>query len=151
MEIEPGAIGRGEGFSLISNLGTSSIPFIENMTIGAGQVISAGPATLKMTLKDIWGRTWQQSIRTAFPDLPPILLPVKNFIMTITYEILKDGNQIYEWHSYEDVKIHLHIKLLNNYPKYFEIIRCKENQIKFVPFFLREEYRREYEKKILII
>ena len=147
LETDPGAVGRGEGFSLISNLGTSSIPFIEYMTVGTGQVIPAGPATSRMTWKDVWGRTWQQPIRTAFPDIPPIPPPVKNFMMTTTYEIIKGNNQIYEWPSDENVKIHLHIKLLNNYPKYFEITRCKENQIKFVPFFLKEEHHREYENK----
>ena len=72
-------------------------------------------------------------IRSLFPDVPPIPPPLKNFMMTITYEILKDGKQRYEWPSDENTQIHLHIKLLNNYPKYFEITRCKENEIQFVP------------------
>ena len=69
LETDPGAVGRGDGFSLISNLGTSSIPFIEYMTVGTGQVIPAGPTTSRMSWKDVWGRTWQQPIRSAFPDI----------------------------------------------------------------------------------
>ena len=142
---DPGLQGSGGGFSLISNLGISSIPFIEYMTVGKGQVIPAGPATSRMTWKDIWGRTWQQPLRSVFPDIPPIPPPLKNFMMSTTYEVVRYGQQIYEWPSDENnILIHLHIKLLNNYPKYFEITRCKENQIRYVPSYLQEDHNREY-------
>jgi len=42
---------------MISNLGISSIPFIEYMTVGKGQVISSGTSTARATWKDVWGRT----------------------------------------------------------------------------------------------
>ena len=67
--------------------------------------------------------------------------------MTTTYELLKGNEQIYEWPSDENVKIHLHIKLLNNYPKYFEITRCNANRIRYTPFYLDEDHYREYENK----
>lgn len=140
----PGVTGSTGGFSIISNLGISSIPFIEYVTVGKGQVIPAGTSTARATWKDIWGRTWHQPIRSLFPDVPPIPPPLKNFMMSTTYEILKGENQIYEWNSDEEVYIHLHIKLLNNYPKYFEITRCKENEILFVPKTVDEEHDRVY-------
>ena len=143
-ESDAGVQGNGGGFSLISNLGISSIPFIEYMNVGKGQVIPAGPSTSRMSWRDIWGRTWQQPLRSVFPDIPPIPPPVKNFMMTTTFEVVRNNKQIYEWPSDEDVLIHLHIKLLNNYPKYFEITRCKENQIRFVPYILNEDHSREY-------
>ena len=143
-QTHPGLTGNGVGFALISNLGISSIPFIEYMTVGRGQVIPAGTSTARATWKDIWGRTWHQPIRSLFPDVPPIPPPLKNFMMSTTYEILRNGKQIYEWPSDEKAQIHLHIKLLNNYPKYFEITRCKENEIKFVPTKLSENHDRVY-------
>ena len=68
-------------------------------------------------------------------------------MMITTYEILQDGKQIYEWPSDENALIHLHVKLLNNYPKYFEITRCEKNQILFVPNSLGEYHDRAYEAK----
>ena len=144
-EHDPGVNGNGDGFSFISNLGISSIPFIEYMSVGKGQVIPAGPSTSRVSWRDVWGRVWQQPLRSLFPDIPPVPPPLKNFMMTTTYEIIRnDKEQIYEWPSDENVKIHLQIKLLNNYPKYFEITRCKENQIRFVPFKFTEGHSREY-------
>ena len=143
-EKKPGVVGRTVGFAIISNLGTSSIPFIEYVTVGKGQVIPAGTSTARATWKDIWGRTWHQPIRSLFPDVPPVPPPLKNFMMSTTYEILKGGKQIYEWPSDEDTQIHLHVKLLNNYPKYFEITRCKENEILFIPKNIEEKHDREY-------
>ena len=143
-QTSPGLVGNGIGFSLISNLGTSSIPFIEYLTVGKGQVIPSGSSTSRIGWKDIWGRTWYQPLRSLFPDVPPIPPPLKNFMMTTTYEIVQNGKQIYEWPSDENAKIRLHIKLLNNYPKYFEITRCQENQIRYVPKEVGDDYSRVY-------
>ena len=146
-QTDTGVQGNGNGFSFMTNLGTSSIPFLEYLKAGKGQVIPAGPSTSRVTWKDIWGRTWQQPLRTLFPDVPPIPPPLKNFYMTTTFEIIRKDTQIYEWISDEDVLIHLHIKLLNNYPKYFEITRCKENEIRYVPNSYFESYDRVYANK----
>ena len=146
-ETKPGIVGNGGGFSMISNLGTSSIPFIEYLTVGRGQLIPSGTSTSRVTWKDIWGRTWHQPLRTVFPDVPPVPSPLKNFMMTTTYEILQNGEQIYEWPSDENAQIHLHIKLLNNYQKYFEITRCVKNQIRFVPKAINEYHNREFSAK----
>jgi hypothetical protein len=119
------------------------------MTVGAGQVIPAGTTTSRVSWKDIWGRTWHQPLRSVFPDIPVIPPPLKNFMMTTTFELLQGNKQIYEWPSDENVRIHLHVKLLNNYPKYFEITRCKENRIRFTPYKVLEFHSREYENKSL--
>ena len=57
-ETHPGLTGIGGGFSTISNLGISSIPFLEYVTAGSGQVIPAGTSTARASWKDVWGRTW---------------------------------------------------------------------------------------------
>ena len=139
-QTKPGMTGNTGSFSVISNLGISSIPFIEYLTVGRGQVIPAGPSTSRTTWKDVWGRIWHQPLRSVFPDVPPLPGPLKNFMMTTTYEILKEGQQIYEWPSDENAQIHLHIKLLNNYEKFFEITSCDKNQIRFVPTSLGESH-----------
>ena len=146
-ETSPGIVGNYGYFSSISNLGISSIPLIEYLSVGKGQVIPSGISTSRISWKDIWGRTWHQPLRSTFPDICPLPPPVKNFIMTTTYEIFQGGKQIYEWPSDERAQIRLHIKLLNNYQKYFEITRCKENQIRFVPRNLEEDHSREYGNK----
>ena len=64
-------------------------------------------------------------------------------MMSTTFELLRNGKIVTEWNSDEDIQIHLHIKLLNNYDKYFEITRCKENQILYVPEKDTEEHLRE--------
>ena len=117
---------------MISNIGTSSVPFIEYLTLGKKQLIPAGTGTSRTTWLDAWGRGWHQHLGSVFPDVPSSPPPFKNLMMTTTYEILNNNNneQIYEWSSDEAAKIHLHIKLINNYPKYFEITRCQKNQIR---------------------
>ena len=143
-EKRPGLNGNGFAFSSITNLGISSIPFIEYMTVGKGQLIPGSTTTSRVTWKDIWGRIWHQPIRSLFPDYVPIPPPLKNFMMTATYKIIRKNSIIQEWPSDENVKILLKIKLLNNYPKYFEITRCKENKIRFIPKYLNENHEREY-------
>ena len=53
-------------------------------------------------------------------------------MMSTTYEILNKGKIITEWPSDENVQIHLHIKLLSNFYKYFDIIRCKKNELNYM-------------------
>ena len=148
-ERDPGIVANGAGFSLISNIGTSSVPFIEYLTLGKKQLIPAGTGTSRTTWLDAWGRGWHQHLGSVFPDVPSSPPPFKNLMMTTTYEILNNNNneQIYEWSSDEAAKIHLHIKLINNYPKYFEITRCQKNQIRFIPKSLGEYHEREYSAK----
>ena len=57
-ETHPGLTGNGGSFSSISNLRISSIPFLEYITAGSGQVIPAGTSTARASWKDVWGRTW---------------------------------------------------------------------------------------------
>jgi len=51
--------------------------------------------------------------------------------MTTTFEILdKEGNRMLNgWRSNEKVDVHVQMKLLNNYPKWFEVTACKENRV----------------------
>ena len=146
-EKKPGLVGSGTGFSLITNLGISSIPFIEYLTVGKGQIIPGSTSTSRITWKDVWGRTWHQPIRSLFPDSVPIPPPLKNFMMTTTYKLIRNNNIIQEWPSDENIIIQLKVKLLNNYPKYFEITRCKENKIRFIPKELGEGHYRDYTEK----
>ena len=146
-ETKPGITSAAGCYDVISNLGTSSIPFLEYVRVGTGLLIPAGPTTSRVSWKDIWGRTWHQPLRSIFLDIPPIPPPVKNIMMSTTFELLKGDTQIYEWPSDENIKIHLHIKLLSDFPKYFEITRCKENRIRYTPFYSLEDHYREYENK----
>ena len=68
--------------------------------------------------------------------------------MTTTFELLRNGNQILEWPSDENIQIHLHIKLLNNYLKHWDIIRCYKNNIRYIPNELGEVFLNEQREKI---
>jgi len=96
------------GASVCTHIGISSIPFREYVTTGVRQLIPAAPETgilwrrgcyeLVLThnnnssgrveWKDIWGRSWAQPVRSLFVDEAPIPPPLRNFIMTTTFELL---------------------------------------------------------------
>ena len=149
-QTSPGILSEG-GCSFITSLGTSFIPFSEYLRIGNSLLIPGTTSTSRISWKDIWGRIWEQPIRSVFPDIVPIPPPDKNFMMSTTYELLNKGKQILEWPSDENIQIHLHVKLLNNYPKYFEITRCKKNEMRYIPETLSEDiaiiHRRHFENK----
>ena len=117
--------------SMITGLGISWVPFNEYLRVGY-LFIPSTQTTSRIIWKDIWGRTWQQPLRSIFIDEPPIPPQVNNLMMTTTYEVLNKGKIITEWPSDENVQIHLHIKLLNNYLKLFDIISCKENEMNYI-------------------
>jgi len=129
---DPGLQVENGGFATISNIGISSIPFLEYLTVGKGQLIPSASSTSRLEWKDIWGRKWSQPLRSVFPDVPPIPPPLRNFMMTTTYELLKPtGERVLNWISDESLDIRVQIKLLNNYPKYFQITTCKDNEVMY--------------------
>ena len=121
------------GVDSISHLGINPVPFVEYLCTGTAPYSPSAETTSRIKWKDIWGREWYQPLRSTYGDYVIVPPPVKNFVMTTTFEILREGKQIYEWPSDENVQIHLHIKLLNNYLKYWDITRCLKNNIRFVP------------------
>jgi len=128
---DPGIQANSNAFAIISNLGISSIPFIEYVTVGKGQLIPSSPLTARIEWTDIWGRRWSQPLRSLFPDIPPLPGPLRNFMMTTTFELTKAGTKerVLEWNSDESLDIWILIKLWNTYSRYFEITTCKQNQI----------------------
>ena len=126
------------GADAVSHLGINPVPFVEYVTAGKTPYSPSTETTSRIKWKDIWGREWYQPIRSTYGDYVVVPPPVKNFVMTTTFEILRDGKQIMEWPSDENVQIHLHIKLLNNYLKYWEITRCLQNNIRFIPKNIKE-------------
>jgi hypothetical protein len=52
-------------------------------------------------------------------------------MMTQTFELTKKGTteRVLEWDSETEVDLKVQLKLLNNYPKYFEITTCKDNSL----------------------
>ena len=147
---DPGMQAINDGFSVISNIGISSIPFVEYVTTGAGLVIPATPTTSRIEWRDVWNRKWSQPLRTVFPDVAPIPPPLKNFMMSTTFEMIQKDSKgkvvrLLEWPSDEEAQIRIHIKLLNNYQKYFEITRCNENEIDFIPSRVGERHDRIFD------
>ena len=141
----PGVQGINGGFSSISNLGTSSIPMASFVTHGSGLLIPNAPRTARLQWYDIWGRLWMHSLRTVFPDVPPVPSPLMNFAMATTFEVTKTGTttRVLGWDSDETLDVRVQIKLWNPYPKYFEINLCKDNE---VDFWQDQETHYEYER-----
>jgi len=127
---DPGLTLRSGGFSTFSNIGSSSIPFREYLQTGTRQVIPSSPQTSRIDYQDIWTRQWSTPIRTVLPDVPPIPPPLRNFMINTTFEIrdLENGQRYLEWPSDRKAEVLHKIKLLNNYPKYFEPTICESNE-----------------------
>ena len=154
---DPGFQGISGGFSLISNIGTSSVPFAEFLEHGILAVPGVS-STSRLEWNDIWGRKWAQNLRSVYPDIPPIPPGPRNFIMTTTFELItntedpKDQERVIEWQSDESVYIRVQMKMRNTYELYWEPTICKENQIPFIkegpadygnPIFIADEKTKE--------
>ena len=140
---DPGFQGISGGFSLISNIGTSSIPFAEFLE-HEKLAIPGVTSTSRLEWYDIWGRMWAQNLRSVYPDIPPIPPSPLNFIMTTTFELItdtknpEDQTRVIEWQSDESVYIRIQMKMRNTYKLYWEPTFCKENQIPFIKESLSE-------------
>ena len=124
--LNPGLQAPDGGFSLIGNIGTSSIPFADYVSHG-GLMIPSAISTSRIEWEDIWGRHWVQPIRSLFPDVPPLPSPYMDFMMSTTYEIIQDQKRVLEWCSKDEATVRVHIKFFNNYFKYFNLAICKNN------------------------
>ena len=134
---DPGFQGKSGGFSLIHNIGTSSIPFAEFLNHGT-LAIPGVPTTSRLEWTDIWGRRWGQNLRSVYPDIPPIPPVPLSFIMTTTFELItnpskaKDQTRVIEWQSDESVYIRVQMKMRNTYKLYWEPTLCHNNQIPII-------------------
>ena len=150
---DPGFQGISGGFSIISNIGTSSIPFAEFLNHGT-LAIPGVTSTSRLEWHDIWGRMWAQNLRSVYPDIPPIPPGPLNFIMTTTFELItdtknpEDQTRVIEWQSDESVYIRIQMKMRNTYKLYWEPTLCLNNQRPFIkestgdnrnPIFIEED------------
>ena len=128
---EPCIVTKNAGFSTFTHVGTSSVPFREYVSTGTSLQIPAASETGRVEWDDIWGRHFVQNVRSTIFEYPPIPPPLRNFVMTTTFEVLdKSGKRMLGgWRSNEDVDVHVQMKLLNNYPKWFEITDCLANRV----------------------
>ena len=130
----PGFQSTSGGFSLLSNIGTSSIPFAEFLEHGK-LAIPGVISTSRLEWKDIWGRSWAQNLRSVYPDIPPIPPAPLSYIMTTTFELITNDykqERVLEWKSDESVYIRIQMKVRNTYKLYWEPTICKGNQISFM-------------------
>ena len=126
---EPCLVTKAGGFSAVTHIGTSSVPFREYVETGTSLLIPAAPETGRIEWNDMWGRRWVQNVRSTIFEYPPIPPPLRNFVMTTTYEILHGTERTLRWRSKEAVDVRVQMKILNNYPKWFEITNCKANEV----------------------
>jgi len=127
---EPSVVTDQGGFSTFTHVGTSSVPFREYVTTGESLRIPGSAETGRIEWDDIWGRHFVQNVRTTIFEYPPIPPPLRNFEMTTTFELLtKDGKRMTQWRSNQEMDVHVQLKMVNNYPKYFEITGCRANAV----------------------
>eukprot|EP00033_Pygsuia_biforma_P000430 GCRY01000512.1.p1 GENE.GCRY01000512.1~~GCRY01000512.1.p1 ORF type:complete len:2633 (-),score=648.95 GCRY01000512.1:503-8401(-) len=126
----PGLQSQNRGFMWPNCIGVESVPFSEYLSTGDLYIPSAA-TTSRFEWRDIWDRRWAQPVRSVFVDVPPIPPPVRNFMMTTTFEMrdVNTGRRLMEWPSDQEVLVHVEMKFLNNYPKYFEITNCEDNAV----------------------
>lgn len=127
---KPGIQTINGGAAVLSNIGTSFIPFADYVTHGSGLLIPGAVHTSRIEWIDVWGREWVQNVRSLYPDVPPVPAPLKSFMMSTTFEILaNDGKtRLLEWPSDEEAYVRVQLKFINNYEKYFIPTICKLNQ-----------------------
>ena len=134
----PGFQSASSGFSLLANIGTSSVPFAEFLEHGK-LAVPGVVSTSRIEWSDIWGRKWSQNMRSVYPDIP-VLPPVPlSFIMTTTYELITDDEKqerVLEWQSDESVYIRVQMKVRNTYKLYWEPTICNNNKKPF----MKEKY-----------
>ena len=63
-------------------------------------------------------------------------------MMATTFALLRNDQIVTERNSDGDIQIYIHVKLLNNYQRYFEITRCETNQILLISETLTEDHSR---------
>lgn len=103
---EPCLVTLNGGFSTVTHIGTSSVPFREYLTTGTSLMIPAAPETGRIEWTDLWGRRWIQNVRSTIFEYPPIPPPLRNFVMTTTFEILNpSGTRLLDWRSEDTVDV----------------------------------------------
>ena len=130
----PGFQSSSSGFSLLANLGTSSIPFAEYLEHGKLSIPGV-VSTSRIEWSDIWGRKWSQNLRSVYPDIPVLPPTPLSFIMTTTYELITNDEKqerVLEWQSDESVYIRIQMKIRNTYKLYWEPTICHANQLSFI-------------------
>ena len=143
----PGFQGISSGFSLLANIGTSSVPFAEFLEHGK-LAIPGVTSTSRLEWTDIWGRKWAQNLRSVYPDIPVLPPSPLSFIMTTTYELLTNDEKqerVLEWQSDESVYIRVQMKVRNTYKLYWEPTICLANQKPF----MKDKYS-EYRNPVFI-
>ena len=131
--VDTGAVTSNSGFSYITHIGESSIPFRQYLSTGAGQLIPATPITGAVRWQDIWGRTMVQPLRSLFTDAAPLPGPLRNFQMTTTFELLAPNanERSLVWRSDDALTVRVQVKVLNNYEKWWVLTTSKHNELLF--------------------
>ncbi|KAG9397478.1 protein of unknown function UPF0086 [Carpediemonas membranifera] len=127
---DPGHVSKSAGFGAVSTIGTSSIPLREYLTTGISQVIPLAATTGRIEWTDLWYRKMAQPLRSAFADVPPIPPPLRNFMISTTFEMLdaETGERYVDaWPTDHAIDVKVMSKFTSNYPKYFDMARCGEN------------------------
>ena len=130
---DTGMVTVNGGFSYITTIGESSIPYRQYLSTGAGQLIPGTFTTGRMSWEDLWSRQLVEPIRSLFVDAAPLPGPLRNFQMTTTFELLdpSTGERSLDWHSDDAQTIHVQMKLLNNYQKWWCLTTSKQNELIF--------------------
>ena len=139
---EPGLQAIPGDFITISNIGISAMPFVDYIGHGVTEMIPSAITTSRIEWKDIWGRKWIQPLRSVFPDVPPTPPPLRNFMMSTTFEVLsKSGKERFmTWPSDEEAIVRVQMKFTNSYPKFFVPTICNDNKYPFMKTTPHKEY-----------
>lgn len=130
---DTGAVTYNGGFSYITHIGESSIPFLQFLSAGSGQIIPATSQTGSIRWQDIWGRTLVEPLRSLILDAAPLPGPLRNFQMTTTFELLSPTSNTRSliWHSDDTLTVRVQLKFLNNYEKWWVLTNSKNNELLF--------------------
>ena len=128
---DPGLQSSSQGFSLLTSVGISYIPYVNYLSYETKSHIPGTISTSRVEWTDKWERKWVQSITSLLFTISPNRNPNFSLMMSTTFEIFSNKNKdrLLVWPSDEEVIIRFHVKFVNKFLKYFSPTICQKNQI----------------------
>lgn len=121
---DPGVQLTSQGYAILTSIGSISTRnyFISPLTNSISRI----------DYFDLWGREWSYPIEASYREVASFSCgnngKTGSLGISVTYDMLLNGERTLLWPSNEDVTIVFKVKVSNNYEKYFEPTICKENE-----------------------
>ena len=135
---DPGIQSSSKGFSLLTSIGISYIPYGDYLPYKIKSLIPGTISTSRIEWVDNWLINWIHPINSLLFNISPNRNPNFNLMMSTTFEIFSCGKsgcntqeRLLVWPSDETAIIRFYVKFVNKFSKYFTPVICQKNQISY--------------------